>query len=490
MLKTLRKKGVAKKILWFVAIIIIISFGFFGTAYMIQGNGQPTYAGKIFNHKISLDKFERMYQHTQLQAMIRYGDKFREARPFLNLEAETWDRLILLEEANRRHIKVSDKEVIETIKQYSFFQRDGQFDTLLYNDILRYSFRTEARDFEESVRDTLMFGKLLDQEASATTLTEDEVFAAYKKQNEKVQVSYCLISTDSFKNDVNYDESQAQQYYAEHKDEFRIPPSINVDFIRFDYKDNIEETEKAELKQKATSVYQALLINPDIQEIAKKDNLNLQTSGFFSVDQPNLSLGWPFELQTYVSQLETNRINEPFETSKGIFIVKVKEKKDSQIPDYAQVKDKVKEAFLKIKAKDIAKLKAQEYLKSLKEELNKSKIEDFQAAAKQLGLEIYQTPGFNRGDYLPKVGIAKEFQEAAFSLTENNTISDVVETENGYCILHLNSYIPVDKEVFAKEKEKFAQNLFMEKRNEIFSNFLSGLRLKANLVDNLPKNKN
>jgi len=51
MLKQLRQKGVAKKIIWFIAIIIIISFGFFGTASLLSNQNNTGYAGKIFGKK-------------------------------------------------------------------------------------------------------------------------------------------------------------------------------------------------------------------------------------------------------------------------------------------------------------------------------------------------------------------------------------------------------------------------------------------------------
>ena len=53
MLKLLRKKGIAKKVIWFIAIIIIISFGFLGTAYLITDSGSVNDAGKIFGKTIS-----------------------------------------------------------------------------------------------------------------------------------------------------------------------------------------------------------------------------------------------------------------------------------------------------------------------------------------------------------------------------------------------------------------------------------------------------
>lgn len=101
MLKILRKKGVAKKIIWFIAIVIIISFGFFGTASLLSNQRNTGYAGKIFGKKISFDQFEKVYGHVAIQALIKYGDNFNKIREHLDLESQTWDRLIMLHEAKK-----------------------------------------------------------------------------------------------------------------------------------------------------------------------------------------------------------------------------------------------------------------------------------------------------------------------------------------------------------------------------------------------------
>ena len=86
MLKILRKKGVAKKVSWFIAIIIIISFGFFGTAYLLNSQKAPRYAGKIFNRSVALSDFERAYRHAEMFMRIRFGEKYNDVRSYLNLD--------------------------------------------------------------------------------------------------------------------------------------------------------------------------------------------------------------------------------------------------------------------------------------------------------------------------------------------------------------------------------------------------------------------
>jgi peptidyl-prolyl cis-trans isomerase D len=513
MLNLLRKKGFAKKVLWVIAIVIILSFGVFGTGYLLTGRGRIDDAGKIFGKKVSVDEFNRVYQNTRIQAIRQYGYDLNRFANLLNLETQTWTRLILLHETKKRKIKVSDKEVIEAIAKDKSFERDGRFDVLLYNAILR-NLRIRAREYEESVRDNLKISELYKQATSSVTITEEEVFDEYKKRNEKVQVSYVLVSPEPFKENIVANEAEAKQYYEENKSEFLLPPAINVQYVTLPFpeekepaepetaettgtEDPAKKSEDADLKkekdlvrEKADAVYQALIANPNMTDVAGQNNLTVQTTGFFSMEQPNLTLGWSYDLLNELFGMDINEISRPFETPNGLSIVQIKEKRESYIPEFSEAQKKSEEAVINKKAKDVAGQKAAEYLEMIKGELDKTKLKDFSKAAKDLGLEIHQTPVFNRGQYLPQIGISKEFQEAAFALTEDAKISDVVETAAGYCILYQDSYVPVENSEYEKAKEELARTLSGEKRNAAFEDFVSQLRIKAEVFDNLPKLQN
>ena len=57
-MKFFRHDAIKKKVLWFTTIIIILSFGVFGTAYLIAGNqNDNAYAGSAFGKKIKLNDF-------------------------------------------------------------------------------------------------------------------------------------------------------------------------------------------------------------------------------------------------------------------------------------------------------------------------------------------------------------------------------------------------------------------------------------------------
>jgi peptidyl-prolyl cis-trans isomerase D len=487
MLKILRKKGVAKKIWWGVAIIIIITFAFFGTASRLNSRPGADFAGKIFNQKISFTKFDNTSREVQMFLLLRFQDKYDQVRRYINLDAETWDRLILLSEANRQRILVRDEEVIAAVESNPLFQREGSFDNGLYNDILQFALRVKARTFEEGIRHNLMIEKLLNAQTSSIAVTDEDVTNEFKKQNQKIQVSYVLIPAAQFISTVTANETESQNYYNEHKDEFVQPPSVNVDYLEVPYPANAKEEEKTAARQKAETVYQQLSNETKWKDVADKNGLAIKTSGFFNADQPNPSLGWSFDVLSAVFQLKPNQMTLPLETTQGYVIIKLVDYKEKFVPEFAEIKDKVSEAVKKIKAKEVAKNKAKDIQPKLLEEINKTKLFDFTAAAKALNQDVNQTPFFTQGQYLPKIGTSLDFQETAFSMQDPKTISEPVEVESGYAIIHVDGRQEADMALLEKQKDSIRTHMIEETRNRVMSQFLIQLRTKANLEDNISK---
>ena len=61
----------------------------------------------------------------------------------------------------------------------------------------------------------------------------------------------------------------------------------------------------------------------------------------------------------------------------------------------------------------------------------------------------------------------------------------MIETAQGFAILYLDSRIPADREEFEKDKDQYKEAVLNRKRNEILTDYLTKLRMKANLESNL-----
>ena len=515
MLKVFRNKELKKKLIWVVAIIIILSFGVFGTAYLLTDAGSDQSAGRIFRKNISYNDFRDAYYNVEIQSRMQYGDKFHQLKPFLNLESRTWDRLILLHEAKRRKIQVYDDMVVKNIQDNLNFQRNGAFDSIMYEQILNY-LRISPRDFEEGVRDNLKMQVLYDQVTSDITLSEEEIAEEFQRRNQKVQVSYTLVTPDAYKDQAEFSEEGAREHYDLNPPAFAIPAAINVEYVLLPFpepkedeldlklsldsepaddmtdpladEDSSDDDEAQQaVRDQADEIYTETLINPNLREVAEANSLDIKETGFFNMEKPDMALGWPFEMFKEIFQLTTNTIPEPFETPAGMVLVNVTERREAYIPDYEDVKDKVKESYLLEKAKEIAKQKTLEAQMKIAERLSQSPAADFAELAKEFGLNLYQSPEFTRGQYLPIIGISKEFENAAFELTQEAPLSGVIDHTKGFAILHLDGKSAADPALLDDQRGDISDTLLAERKNEAFTEFMTTLRVESNLDNNIAR---
>ena len=466
MLEVLRKKGVNKTILWIIAIVIILSFGVFGTAYRLDNTVNS--AGTIFGHNVSTKDFQQAYSDARDQAIRIYGDEFFKNGNRLDLEQETWDRLILLKEAQKRDIRASDQEVVTYIASFPFFQKKGQFDQTLYVEIVQNQnvFDRSTHDFEEGVRKQIIIKKMLDAVAPETVLSDAELKKEYQKRNEKITLEYVLFKASDFAKKASAGEDEIKTFYEQHKEQFRLPPTIVLNYVQT--KD----------KALADTLSKELTPGTTFAAVAKTLKLEVKTSAPFTQNQPILTFASNPDNVGNFFKMKVGSYSPPLEAPDGWQIIQLKEKNDSGIPDLKDITAQVKDAVLLEKGFALAKPQADKALSALTEAL---KSKDFKTAATGIGLKVEETPAFGRKDYIANTGLIEEFQQEADGLNTNKKLSGVISTSQGPAIIYLEKMEKPEDGQFESDKENFKQMLSAEGRNQILITFMSQLRAKADL---------
>lgn len=181
MLKQLRQKKTAKKVLWGLAIIIIPAFVLWGAGGLRESTN---YAGTVFGKKVSYEEYRAAFNAMKNKALLTYGNMFHQVREQLNLEGAAWEHIILLREAKRQKIKVVDQEVVARIASFPFFRdAEGKFSQNAYTMVLNNAFRTTPRTFEEEIRQMIIIEKLIqDVVKNAPEPTEHDITEAIKRE--------------------------------------------------------------------------------------------------------------------------------------------------------------------------------------------------------------------------------------------------------------------------------------------------------------------
>lgn len=478
MLNVLRHKGVAKKVLWFVTTIIILSFAIFGTAYRLDN--QLNSAGTLNGKSVGYREFQQAYYDARDQAIILYGDQFFKAGQNLDLEREAWDRLTLMQEAKKQNIKISDEEVALFIAQLPFFQRQGQFDQSLYRMLLKDSrvFNRSTKDFEEGIRRNITIRKMLDNVIGDTTISEDELKKEYTLRNEKITLDYVLLSPSEFSKDINVSNEDIAKFYEKNKEGFRQPVTIKVDYVQIVVDDKATKEVQDAAKTSIYNLSAQLTPTSDFAELAKKFNLEVKTSDYFSLEQPILTFASSPEETEKMFALKKGQYTKPLSVPDGWQIVRINDKKESHVPELKEITEQVKAALVQSQSYELAKKKADELLPKIAEGLKNS---NFKAITATLNLKSEQTPNFSRGEYIANVGLVREFQQDTLKLDAKSPLSGVILTSQGPAIVHLAKADPIDDKEYAQGKEEFKQMVEAQRRQQKIMMFMTKLRLAANV---------
>lgn len=476
MLKKLRKKKTAKRI-WIILIVLIMpAFIFWGFGSFIRSKQETSYAGIIFGRKVTFLEYKDALDAVRNQAIIQFGDNLPELEKNLNLEIQAWERLLLLAEAKIRKVTASDTEVIELIRNYPFFKtKNGQFDNQIYSQCLEYVFHAQPRIFEEQTRQNLIISKLYKAVTDSLNVSEENVKEEYKKMNEQMALYYIAGIPSDFVKDIIAPEEEVKDYFAKNSLQFKEPISFNIEYISL----TPEEKDEEIIKDKIKRLISRLNKKEGFAKVAKEFNLEVKETGLFSQADPIPGIGWSPQILNLISKLRIGEFSPPIHMDKNYYILRLKEHKDSYIPDFQVIKEKVKDRFIKDKSRGIAKEKIENCLKKLKE-LYSGKSIDFDKVAKLYGLKSDSTQLFKYGSYIEGIGASDNFFTAAQNLKEDE-FSEIIDMPSGFYIIKLKAKIPIDEKKFKEEKDEFTKRLLMQKRVEYFSKFLEELKRRVRI---------
>jgi|GEM_PF-1225641 len=459
-----------KKWYWIVIFVLILpGFILWGSETIIAHLKTRNYVGMAFGKKISVEEFKNALTAIQHQLILQKGEEFLKKQKDIDLSPQAWDRIILLKEAKKRKIKVTDDEVKDFIEKIPLFRANNKFNFDLYRNIIHYLLGTDMRLFEEETRENLMISKLYEDITKDVKLTEEEAWIAYRQENEMISVEYLSICPKELEKEVVVDEQSLYQYYLDNRQSFRKPPAFNLQYITEEDPERIKK------------IYNSLRRTKDFEGFLKKNGYKIEETGLFSMEEPIPGIEWSASLSFLIENLKVGQIVGPIKIKNKYLLIRLKQKRHSYIPIFRELKDKIRQEFIQIESKKMAK----EILNRVISEINTLKENnnfiDFSQLAKKYNLKTGTTDLFKRSSYVPNLGASDKFFTAFDELKPEEIGKEIVEAEQALFIVKLNTYKPADSEAYKKEKEEFIKNLTLKVKDFRFLEFLWQLREKAGI---------
>ena len=215
----------------------------------------------------------------------------------------------------------------------------------------------------------------------------------------------------------------------------------------------------------------------DLDTVAKELGVMVQESGLFQREDPVPGLGVAPEIASEAFSLMEKQVSQPLNSARGPVFITVTEKKDPYVPKLDEVKDRVRDDVIRLRAAELSNQRGEAIAAALKSS------PDFAAAAKAQGVEAKDTELVARNSALPDIGVSAEVDKAAFALPVNG-VSGPIKTSDGTVIVRVVERDPVTPEEFRKARETFRAEMLNERRGRFFAAYMTKARGKVGVEIN------
>ena len=467
-------------VLWLVIVVFVLFvFVDFG-ATVPTGSTIPTAAAaSVGDIDVTYGEYERSYRQAEDTYRQIYGDQFnRELAQQMGLPLQVLDSLvadkILLQEADRMGLRVTDEEVRQAILEFPAFQATtgGFIGEESYRQTLRSSGYT-VDSFEQMIR-TQLLGQMVRDVLSANLFVSDEdVLASYKDQIEQAKIRFVQLPSSSMASEVISSPEEIEAYFDEHKEELRIPERRVVDYLLLDQnalRDTIElsddelfeyyEANPEEFTQEEQVRARHILLQvggdrteqqAEEQMLAIRDRLeageDFATVATELSDDPGSKaqggdLGF-FGRGQMIGEFEEaafsavpGEVVGPVKTNFGYHLIQVEERRDAGRSSFAEAQEQIRSLLLNQRSQDLAESTATELAERIDKEVLTTPEALQQLADTETGVTFLTTPAFGREDNVPGIGRGTGFSLTAFELVQDE-ISEPVRAAAGWVILRM-----------------------------------------------------
>jgi peptidyl-prolyl cis-trans isomerase D len=497
MMKFLRSQS--QSVLVVVLAVIALGFLFYGNAgNLLTNTGGRTITdyGRIDGQDLTVADLTEAVRNTRNSLAI-HGQSAQLKQPGASAQVaeEAWRQLLLLHEADKLHITISDKELVDFIRSLPVLQKDGVYSPDVYESsmkqlqaILRVPSdggvdpvaNTKAI-FETVLRDDLRSEAVEKALFSGIRSSSQDVSAAFQKYYGPATVSVVTFDPKTTAAQVQVTPADVEAEYKAHPEnpDYRTKEKRKVDYVLFlltpdqaKLPDAQKSAAKDALGQKAldfalafqpepSATGEAAPAAPDFTAEAKKRNLTPATTDFFADDSSpaNLPPSPAFNSAAF-SLSKDNPVSKVVELDNGVAILHLAEIQPSELRPLTEVQSDIQKKLQTTKAQQQAQAQAQFLSKLLQAAIAKGT--DFKTAATGMGLKIETLPAFVPYQVLKAQGGDQKLQTLAYvatSLTPGK-LSDPVplESDNTIILVHLDSRAPADPAALSDFETRFRQS--------------------------------
>jgi peptidyl-prolyl cis-trans isomerase D len=494
-------------ILWvIIALFVLFIFADFGAG--LGGNRDTvSWAAKVGGTTISVAEYQRAFRQLDNQYRQQLADQYtpevaKQMRLPLRALDKTISDKIMLREANRIGLKVSDPEVRDAIlEDPSFRDEQGRFiGQEQYTQLLQRNGYTAA-SYEQGLREKILMQKLLSALRADLFVSDAEVEKSYRDQVERAKIRYLEVPRSRF-GDVAVPQSEVAAYFQQHRQEYRLPEQRDGAYLLVEagklldqvkltdadlqaYYQSHQDDFKQDEQVRASHIL--LLVNDkrtDAQALEQMEAIKRRIDNgedFGAVarqvsEDPGSKanggdLGF-FARGRMVKEFENaafsatpGRLVGPLKTPFGYHLLRVTGKRAAGVQPFAEVREQIRGRLGFDKARQLAESTAKELARRLAADKPRSAAA-LQAFAKDApGVTFTATGKFGQQEPVPGLGMVQPFNAAVFAAKAGD-VTGAIEIPRGQAVAWVQAVYPAHLAELAEVEPKVRQALVERKQQE------------------------
>jgi peptidyl-prolyl cis-trans isomerase D len=514
----------------FIIGFVYVDMGL-GGASRASTTDNRTFAARVNGDTITAREYERALYYTQKNYEQMYKQPLSpEMLAAMGLPKQVVDGLIdqhlLLQQAERLHLKATPEEVRKKILEIPTLNPDGKFvGAELYTRYVTGALGYQSpAEFEEELSRDITLQKLesalsnsvvvspkaaeaeyrrisenakiryvllpASREAAAATVTPAEVEAYYRAHQaqythgEQRAIKYLVADTARIRSQINPSDAELKKRYDAEKESYKRPASAHILHILVKVDPTAAPAVDAAAKAKAEGLVKQLRAGADFATLAKANSDDPSSSGKGG-DMDFVDQGATVEpFDTAAFSIPLNQISDPIRSKEfGYHIIKVVERRPGGYRSFEEVKPGLAQQFVDQAAKEQAREEITRIENRIKQNKPKTK-EEFSALASG-NVSSNDTLWFGKSDSIPGLGNNGAINAWAFSAKEGDA-GEALGTQRGPAIPYLYSVRPAGISELADIRAKVENDARMEKARKAAQQKLAAAMPAAN-VDELGK---
>lgn len=216
-----------------ILTLITVPFALFGIDAYLKDAGAGASVAKVDGATISIQEYRNAMQSLR-DRLQKENPKDIGALDSPEVKQSVLDRLIntrlLNAEVGNNNFKVTNEQLAQFITSLPEFQQGGRFSQEVYDKLLSQNQMTPSQ-FEKKMRGELLLQQVRDGVPGLAFTSKAVEDAVLNVEHQQREVSVAEIKTADFISQVNVDPSEVQAYYEKHKDKFKVPEQVKLEFV-------------------------------------------------------------------------------------------------------------------------------------------------------------------------------------------------------------------------------------------------------------------